>query len=195
MIAVVDSGGANIASVLFALERLNAGYVFTADPDVIQKASHVLLPGVGTAHHAMTALNKTDGLAQCIKNLKQPVMGICLGMQLLFEYSQEGEKPLLGIIKGRVENLKTKTLTVPHMGWNTIEKTKKNPLLDNIDNGSYFYFVHSYCADVSKYTIAQTVYDDAFSSIVTHNNFYGCQFHPERSGKAGEQLLKNFTRL
>jgi glutamine amidotransferase len=195
MIAVVDSGGANIASVLFALERLNAGYVFTADPDVIQKASHVLLPGVGTAHHAMTALNKTDGLAQCIKNLKQPVMGICLGMQLLFEYSQEGETPLLSIIKGRIEKFKTQVLTVPHMGWNTIEKTKQNPLLDNIDNGSYFYFVHSYRADVSKYTITQTLYDDSFSSIVAHDNFYGCQFHPERSGKAGEQLLKNFMRL
>lgn len=193
MIAIVDSGGANLASVIFAIERLGKPYVFTGDPDVIVKASHVLLPGVGAAATAMNKLNK-DGLAECLRILKQPVMGICLGMQLLFEWSAEGDVDLLGLLPARVKKFDMADLPVPHMGWNTLEIEKDNPLLKGLSK-PYVYFVHSYYAPVGPYTASWTEYGLPFSSVVNQDNIFGCQFHPERSGKDGAKILKNFTEL
>lgn len=195
-IAVIDSGGANIASVMFALNRLGRKGVLTSDPDQIEKAPHVILPGVGAAADAMNTLRKRDGLIDCIHNLKQPVLGICLGMQLLYDYSEEGNTDLLGAINGEVKHFqKQYDLTVPHMGWNKLIGLSEHALLNNLDDAPYFYFVHSYKAPISKHTIAGCEYGQNFTAIVARNNFMGCQFHPERSGKAGAQILENFLKL
>jgi glutamine amidotransferase len=194
MIAIVNSGGANLASVIFAIDRLEKPYVFTADPDVIAKASHVILPGVGTAGMAMKVLNE-NGLVECLRGLTQPVIGICLGMQLLFEHSEEGNVDLLGLLPARVKKFESASLPVPHMGWNRLETKRDNPLLKGLDVQPYVYFVHSYYAPVGDYTVAATDYAVPFSAMVNRGNIFGCQFHPERSGKTGAQILKNFTEL
>lgn len=194
MIAVVDSGGANVSSVLFALERLGVAPVFTADPDVIAKASHVVLPGVGAAAGAMDKLRER-GLCDCLKTLRQPVMGICLGMQLLFAHSQEGQADCLGLIPATVTKFDDSTLTVPHMGWNAVRQVKPSPLFAGVANESYVYFVHSFFAPLGVWTLGETDYGQAFSSVVQKDNFFGCQFHPERSGADGAKILENFTRL
>ncbi len=194
MIAIVNSGGANLASVIFAIERLGKPYVFTADPAVISAASHVILPGVGAAGMAMKIL-KESGLVECLRGLTQPVMGICLGMQLLFEHSAEGDVNLLGLLPARVSKFESTSLPVPHMGWNKLEIKQKNPLLEGLDKNPYVYFVHSYYAPLGDYTIASTDYGMPFSSVINRGNIFGCQFHPERSGKTGAQILKNFTEL
>jgi imidazole glycerol-phosphate synthase subunit HisH len=157
MIAIVDSGGANLASVIFAIERLNKPYIFTADPDQIAKASHVILPGVGAAGGAMKVL-KERGLIECLRALKQPVIGICLGMQLLFERSEEGDVPLLGLLPAKVRKFRDIALPVPHMGWNTFEAARASPLLKGLPENPYAYFVHSYYAPPGEYTLAQTTY-------------------------------------
>jgi glutamine amidotransferase len=192
-IAIVDSGGANLASVKFAIERLGSSFVFTGDPDVIARASHVILPGVGAAANAMKILRER-GLVECLRGLTQPVIGICLGMQLLFDWSAEGDTDLLGMLQGRVDKFET-ALPVPHMGWNTAMIGRDCPLLKNLPARPYFYFVHSYRVPVGDYTVAQTEYDEPFSSIVQQDNIFGCQFHPERSGRDGANLLKNFVEL
>ena len=194
MIAIVDSGGANLASVTFAIERLGKAYKFTADPEEIMRATHVILPGVGTAAVAMDILRRRD-LVECLVGLKQPVLGICLGMQLLFSWSAEGEVDMLGLLPGRIEKFNNRALNVPHMGWNTLSIVQKNPLLKNIPEQSYLYFVHSYRAPIGDFTAATTDYGGLFSSVVQHDNFFGCQFHPERSGANGAQILQNFTAL
>jgi len=195
MIAIVDSGGANISSVIFAIERLNKPYQFTADPDVIAKASHVILPGVGAAGAAMKIL-ESRGLPECLRSLSQPVMGICLGMQLLFEWSAEGAVDLLGLLPARVEKFEVENLPVPHMGWNTLDIARAgNPLLKGLPEKTYAYFVHSYYAPVGDYTVARTEYGAPFSAVVNSDNIFGCQFHPERSGKDGATIIKNFTEL
>ena len=195
MIAIVDSGGANLSSVMFALERLGAPHVFTGDPDVVRKASHVLLPGVGTAQAAMRALGKR-GMEECLKTLTQPVLGICLGMQILFRHSQEGAVDTLGLLPATVMRFPDDPLLpVPHTGWNTVAQTRANPLFQGIEDNAYFFFVHSFYAPLGCYTAGQTDYGAAFSSAVARDNFFGCQFHPERSGAAGAKLLQNFTRL
>lgn len=194
MIAIVDSGGANIASVMFAIERLGKPYQFTGDPDVIRKASHVILPGVGTAGAAMRTLNE-KGLTDCLRSLKQPVLGICLGMQLLFERSEEGAVSMLGLLPGVVTRFDNTCQTVPHTGWNTMTQQFPLPLFRNIPDNAYFFFVHSYYAPPGAFTAGQTDYGTLFSSVVTKDNFFGCQFHPERSGKTGAQLLQNFAGL
>ena len=192
MIVIIDSGGANIASVKFALERLGVESVLSSDADVIQNAERVILPGVGAAGAAMQKLNDY-GLVDCIRNLKQPVLGICLGMQLLFSKSDEGDVDLLDIIDGRVSHFdKAQCDVVPHMGWNTVSFKNDHSITKGLPDGSYFYFVHSYRADVSDSTIGETDYGTPFSAIVAQDNFIGCQFHPERSGEVGAQLLKNF---
>lgn len=195
MIAVIDSGGANIASVMFALERLGAKGVLTSDPAQIISAERVILPGVGAAAAAMEKLRALD-LIVCIRGLRQPVFGICLGMQLLFSHSEEGDADMLDVISGRVIRFnEAKSGIVPHMGWNTVRAVKDHPLLDGLSDESYFYFVHSYFAAPGDAAIGICEYGDAFSAVAVRDNFMGCQFHPERSGKAGAQILRNFLEI
>ena len=195
MIAIIDSGGANIASVQFALERLGAESVLTKDVKIIQSADKVLLPGVGAAPIAMQNLAEYE-LIDCIRGLTQPVMGICLGMQLLFAVSPEGNTPLLGIFDADCETFTpTQGRSVPHMGWNRLAKKQDHPLLAGVNEGAHVYFVHSYFAPVTAQTIAATNYGDDFTAIVAENNFMGCQFHPEKSGLVGAQILRNFLEM
>ena len=195
MIVIIDSGGANIASVQFALERLGAKSVLTKDVKMIRSADKVLLPGVGAAPIAMQNLTEY-GLIDCIRGLTQPVMGICLGMQLLFAVSPEGNTPLLGIFDADCETFApAQGRSVPHMGWNRLSKRQDHPLLAGVDEGAHVYFVHSYFAPVTAQTIATTIYGDEFAAIVAENNFMGCQFHPEKSGPVGEQILRNFLEM
>lgn len=193
-VAVVDSGGANISSVLHALRRLGAEPHFTADAAVIGAADHVILPGVGAAGQAMEAL-ANRGLDEVIRQLRQPVLGICLGMQLLFESSEEDDTQLLGLIPGRIQRLPEQVgLRVPHMGWNAIGNVQTDPLTKNLD-GSWFYFVHSFAAPSGTWTLSESRHGRPFSAIVRQGNFYGAQFHPERSAAAGAELLRNFLGI
>ena len=197
MIAIIDSGGANIASVRFALERLGVDSVLTADPAVISAAERVILPGVGAAPVAMAQLARA-GLVECIRGLTQPVLGICLGMQLLFERSEEGDTPLLGLVGGTCGAFNPGMgLTVPHMGWNRLlpHGEGRHPLLSGVGDGAHVYFVHSYAAPVSADTVASCSYGVDFTALVARGNFMGAQFHPERSGPVGARILGNFLAL
>ena len=189
MIAIIDGGGANFSSVQFALQRLGADAIVTSDIAVIKTASHVILPGVGTALRAMLLLQEKK-LVAVIRDLKQPVLGICLGMQLLFEFSAEGNVDCLGIIPGRVDAMQVSSpLIMPHMGWNRLQhSTRQSPLLQDIKEDNYFYFVHSYACPIVQHTVATAQHGKAFCAVVAKNNFYGVQFHPERSASA---LAKN----
>ena len=190
-IAVVNSGGANISSVLHALGRLGAEPNFTADAAVISAAERVILPGVGAAGRAMDVL-RTHGLVDVIRALRQPVLGICLGMQLLFESSEEDNTRLLGLIPARLAKLPAGAgLRVPHMGWNAIDNLKADPMTAKL-NGSWFYFVHSFAAPLGAWTLSASSHGSSFSAIVRQGNFYGVQFHPERSAAAGAKLLRRF---
>jgi len=194
-VVIIASGGANIASLQYALQRLDTASSVSADPDRIRTASHVILPGVGAAADAMMRLRKHH-LHSVIPTLKQPVLGICLGMQLLFESSEEGQAGCLGVIPGRASRLPSRPgLPVPHMGWNTVEALRPHPLLAGLKPGDYAYFVHSYALDVSDATLARTDYGSSFSACVQWRNFYGAQFHPERSAAVGARLLRNFLTL
>ena len=194
-VVVVNSGCANLSSVVFALERLGADVTVSDDVDVIRSAERVILPGVGSAGFAMKEL-ASRGLVDTLRSLEQPTMGICLGMQLLFDGSDEGDDPLLGIIKGQGRKFdESSGLIVPHMGWNDIRREKDDPLLAGIDDGACFYFVHSYFLPVAGYTLASSDYGESFSAVVRRDNFWGCQFHPERSADAGATILKNFLEL
>jgi len=190
-IAVVNSGGANIASVLHALRRLGADPKFTDDAADIRSADRVILPGVGAAGSAMEVLDR-QGLIPVIRQLTQPVLGICLGMQLLFESSEEDDARLLGLIPGRLTRLREgPRLRVPHMGWNAITNQAPDNLTESLD-GEWFYFVHSFAAPVSEWTLSTSTHGIEFSAIVRKGNFYGAQFHPERSAQAGARLLSGF---
>jgi imidazole glycerol-phosphate synthase subunit HisH len=194
-IVIVDNGGANIASLQFALQRLEAASAVSADPAAIRAASHVILPGVGAAADAMSRLRR-HGLEALIPTLQQPVLGICLGMQLLFEASQEGDARCLGIIPGRAARFaEAHDRPVPHMGWNTLEIRRPCALLTGLADGDYAYFVHSYALDLSDATVASTGYGAPFSACVQWRNFYGAQFHPERSAAVGARLLENFLAI
>lgn len=195
-VVLIDSGGANIASVLYALQRLDRAAVLSADPDVIAKAPHVILPGVGAARDAMGKLYARE-LVECIRGLTQPVIGICLGMQLLFSHSEEGDAAMLDMIAGDVRHfMPEEGKTIPHMGWNNVEIVGDHPLFKTVPDESFFYFVHSYYAPVGTYTQASCTYGtEKFSASVAQDNFMGCQFHPERSGAAGQQILKNFLEM
>ncbi|MDB6165711.1 MAG: hisH [Lacunisphaera sp.] len=194
MLAIVDSGGANISSVRFALERLGVRSELTADPAVIRSAERVILPGVGAASEGMKRL-EAKGLVDCVRGLTQPVLGVCLGMQLLFEESEEdGGVQTLGLIPGRVTLLPDSPgVTVPHMGWNTILTGKTVGLLDGIADDARFYFVHSYAGPVNAFTLASCDHGTPFAAMVQRGNFSGVQFHPERSGAPGARLLQNFV--
>jgi imidazole glycerol-phosphate synthase subunit HisH len=194
-LAIIDSGGANIASLQFAVQRLGVESDLTTDPARLRDATHVLLPGVGAAADCMGRL-QSAGLVDTIRSLRQPMLGICVGMQLLFESSEEGEVDCLGLLPGRVRRFVQKEdRPVPHMGWNQLEFKQRSPLLNDIASGDYVYFVHSYAAPVSELTLAATSYGDEFSAVVQRGNIYGAQFHPERSAKVGAQLLTNFLQL
>ena len=198
-IVIVASGGANIASLQFALERLDASSQVSADARRIRAASHVILPGVGAATDAMARLRRSR-LHEVIPGLTQPVLGICLGMQILFTRSHEGKgEPVacLGVMPGDVKAMKASPdAPVPHMGWNQITpKQADHTLLRGIEPGSYVYFVHGYAAPVGDTTVATADYGGTFAAIVGHRNFFGCQFHPERSGEVGSKVIANFLSL
>jgi glutamine amidotransferase len=196
-VVVIDSGGANLASLLFALRRLGAGAAVSTDAARIRSASHVLLPGVGAAHDAMARL-RASGLDQVLPLLEQPVLGICLGMQLLFDSSEEApggasDTRCLGIVPGKVQRMQVAPgMPVPHMGWNQLEHLAADPLFDGIGQGDYVYFVHSYAAPVAGRTLAACDYGGPFTAVVRQGNFRGVQFHPERSAAVGARLLGNF---
>lgn len=192
---VIDSGGANLASVLFALERLNAPATVTTNPDEVRSAKRVILPGVGAAADVMKRL-RAAGLVEVLPTLKQPVFGICVGMQVLFKSSEEGPVDCLGIIPDTVRKLRAAPgLPVPHMGWNTLITLRDDPLMEGITSNDYVYFVHSYAAPVSDVTLARTDYGTPVSAVVRRGNFWGAQFHPERSSITGSRVLANFLRL
>ena len=194
-VVIVDSGGANLASLGFALERLGARSRVSSDPATIVAAPRVLLPGVGSAGDAMQRL-RSAGLDRVLPGLRQPLLGICLGMQLLFERSAEDDAAGLGILPGRVERLQAAPgRPVPHMGWNTLEPCSVDPLLQDIPAGEHFYFVHSFAARPSMTTLATADYGGPVVAVAGRDNFRGVQFHPERSGAAGAKLLANFLRL
>jgi glutamine amidotransferase len=193
-VAIIDSGGANIASLRAALARLGADSVVTTDHGVIQRAPRVLLPGVGSAHNAMMRLRGT-GLEQLIPTLKQPLLGICLGMQLLFDRSEEGPVNCLGVIPGSIGKLQSEPgRPVPHMGWNQMTQVRPDPLLDGVSSLDYVYFVHSFAAPTSSATVAITDYGVALTAVARRDNFCGTQFHPERSGVVGARILANFLK-
>jgi glutamine amidotransferase len=194
-VAIIDSGGANLASLQFALDRLGARSIVSSDPAVIAAAPRVLLPGVGAAADAMRRLRAT-GLDRLIPRLQVPLLGICLGMQLLFEHSAEGDTSCLGVLGGRVERLiAAPDMPVPHMGWNTLDQIGADPLLQGIEAASYLYFVHSYAAAVAASTLATVRYGRAMAAVIRQENFRGVQFHPERSAAAGARILRNFLTL
>lgn len=193
-VAVIDSGGANIGSVCYALERLGVSAALTADVAVIQAAERVILPGVGAAVPAMARLHEL-GLVATIRGLRQPLLGICLGMQLLFERSEEGAVECLGLLPGVVRKLTAAAgIRVPHMGWNRLKPCGESPLLAGITTGSQAYFVHSYAAPVSADCIASCEHGQIFAAMVERGNVAGTQFHPERSAAVGAQILKNFLQ-
>lgn len=194
-LAIIDSGGANIASLRYAIERLGVESDLTTDPARLRAASHVILPGVGAASDCMARLEKAN-LVDTIRTLEQPLLGICVGMQLLFESSEEGGVRCLGLMPGRVQRFADREgLPVPHMGWNQLTLSQPSPLFDEIQNGDYVYFVHSYAAPLGAHSIASSEYGAPFTAVVQRGNVYGAQFHPERSARIGSLLLRNFLRL
>ncbi len=199
-VVIIDTGCANVSSVKFAIERLGYDVTISKDPAVVLDADKLFLPGVGTASEAMKNLEERD-LIELVKKVEKPLLGICLGMQLLGKLSQEkGQKAdeiveCLGLCDGEVRLLQTGDLPLPHMGWNTVSANPGHPLFKDIEEGEYFYFVHSFAMPVGDYTIAQCDYGNPFSAAVQTGNYYGVQFHPERSSKAGSKLIQNFLEL
>lgn len=191
-VAIIDGGGANIASLNFALERLGYRGELTTDAGLIRDAERVILPGVGDAADAMRRLRDT-ALDKVIPELTQPVLGICLGLQLLFDASDENDTRCLGILTGAAHRFDaSEELSVPHMGWNQIVARRQDALLNDIPDGAYFYFVHSYAVGVGEDTLATADYGIPFTAVARRDNFMATQFHPERSGTHGAQLLRNF---
>ncbi|AXR07112.1 imidazole glycerol phosphate synthase subunit HisH [Salinimonas sediminis] len=196
-IVIVNTGCANISSVRFALERLGVTVEVSDQDSVIKAADKVFLPGVGTASAAMQSIH-TKKLGATLQSLTQPVLGVCLGMQMMVQSSAEskmGDIDCLGLMPGQVKRLQANGQRLPHMGWNTVTSTGNNPLFAGIADHTYFYFVHSFAVPVYEHTLASCEYGQPFSAAIGHNNFYGVQFHPERSGDAGAQLLTNFVNL
>ena len=192
-VAIIDSGGANIASLLYAFERLGMAAELTTDAATIRAADRVVLPGVGAAADAMQRLRDAQ-LIDVIRQLEQPVLGICLGMQLLCDASEEEDVECLGIIPGVAHKLPVVSGNpVPNMGWCETHHVASHSLLEGIADGAYFYFLHSYAIPRSEHTLAVAAHAHEFSAIIGDNNFAGAQFHPERSSRAGAQLLRNFV--
>jgi len=194
MIVVIDYKAGNLYNVGNALRHLGAEFVFSGDPGVVQKASKVILPGVGSASPAMDSLQQL-GLVPVLKDLSVPFLGICLGLQLLFERSDEEQTECLAILPGTVQRFESTHLKVPHIGWNQVCCTESSPLFEGIPDRSSFYFVHSYYGPVSdELTKGTTDYGGCFSSVVAKRNYSGVQFHPERSGELGLKVLLNFLK-
>jgi imidazole glycerol-phosphate synthase subunit HisH len=192
---IVDSGGANLASLRYALERLGARSHVSRDAATIASAARVILPGVGAAGHAMARL-RAAGLTGVLQTLEQPVLGICLGMQLLLALSEEGRTECLGLLPHAVLRLSSAPgRPVPHMGWNQLCRLRPDPLLEGVPDGAWAYFVHSYAAPLTEHTLASAEYGAALSAVVRRGNFWGTQFHPERSASAGARVLENFLRI
>lgn len=195
MIAIVDTGGANHASIQNALERLGRESEVTLDREKLASASHLILPGVGHAAHAMQRLRETE-LAPFLRTQKKPLLGICLGMQILFGSSDEGDVECLGLLPGRVSLMQPSgNFRVPHMGWSQLNLQCKSTLLNGISTDAYFYFVHSYKIPQSATTVATARSSQSIPAVIEFDNVFATQFHPERSGEAGGQLLKNFIQL
>ena len=194
-VVVIGSCGSNLASLGFALKRLGVDAPVTEDPERVRRATHVILPGVGAAAAGMTRL-AAAGLAEVVPTLTQPVLGICLGMQLLFAGSDEEDTKCLGVIDARVTKLpQSGDLPVPQMGWNQLEVVADSALLAGVEPGAFAYFIHSYAAPLGGFTRAITRYGVPFSAVIEHGNYFGTQFHPERSAKVGAQVLDNFVKI
>jgi glutamine amidotransferase len=194
-VVLVDWGGGNIGSVRYALERIGARAVLSTDADTIANAARVILPGVGAAAPAMRRLRELD-LIDTLRTLQAPLLGICLGMQLLYESLEEGEVEGLGLLRGRIERMPASNgLRVPHMGWNRLRLQTPSPLLDGIEEGEWAYFVHSYAAPLTEDTLARCEHGVAFTAIASRGGCFGAQFHPERSASTGQKLLKNFIAM
>lgn len=192
MIVIIDYDAGNTRSVMNALDRLGADYLLSHDQDQIKRADKIIFPGVGHAGAAMDALKKKK-LVDTIKSLSQPVLGICVGMQLLAEASEEGETECLGIAPGTVKKFDDQQVEkVPHMGWNEIQKPKEDVLFTSVNEGSHLYFVHSYYLPSSELDIATCDYQVSFAAAIKIDNFWGVQFHPEKSGKIGAKIIDNF---
>lgn len=191
-VAVVDAGGANIGSVRFALERLGVQATLTGDARLIRQADRVILPGVSTAGMVMGRLRELD-LVETLRTLEAPLLGVCVGMQLLYESSEEGDVECLGLLPGRVAKLPaSKDIRVPHMGWNTLQPRRVTSLSQGIEAGGHAYFVHSYAAPVTPDCVASSEHGVEFSAVVQRGRVAGAQFHPERSAAVGTRLLQNF---
>ncbi|EIM02056.1 imidazole glycerol phosphate synthase, glutamine amidotransferase subunit [Rhodanobacter thiooxydans] len=194
-VVLVDAGGTNIGSVRYALQRLGVDAALTADAATIRAADKVILPGVGAAGPGMARLHEL-GLVELLRSLQQPVLGVCLGMQLLCAHSEEGGTECLGLIPAPVRRFtEAPGLRVPHMGWNRLSVRRPHPLLAGLGDDDQAYFVHSYAVPVGDWTLATADYGGAFSAVIAHGNFHGMQFHPERSAAVGARLLKNFLEL
>lgn len=193
-VVIIDTSCANLSSLKFAIERLGYQVSASYDEAEIKSADKVFLPGVGAAGAAMEIINER-GIPEVVKSLTQPVLGICLGMQLMTDFSEEGNVDCIGLVPGRVSPIKAEGLRLPHMGWNTLSTINEHPIFANISKEDYFYFVHSLCVDPSQYTLATCDYGQSFAASIHNNNFVGVQFHPERSGKPGAKLLKNFLEM
>jgi glutamine amidotransferase len=193
-VALVDAGGANLGSVRYALARLGVTPRIVRDADGLAGATRIILPGVGAAAPAMRAL-RAGGLYDALRELETPVLGICLGMQLLYEHSEEGGVDCLGLLPGVVQRMRPAPgVRIPHMGWNRLRLRPgpRTPLLAGIADGDHAYFVHSYAAPVGAACIAAATHGDAFAAVVHHGRVAGAQYHPERSAAAGARLLRNF---
>ncbi|MFC4892754.1 imidazole glycerol phosphate synthase subunit HisH [Pseudofrancisella aestuarii] len=195
MIAIIDCCGSNFASIKYAFEKLGQEILLTHDAEEIKKADCVILPGVGHAKSAMENL-RLYGLDTVISQLKQPVLGICLGMQIMYSHSEEGDTECLGIFNEKVKSFrKTQGFSIPHMGWNSLQNINKDHFLfQNIAEDDFVYFVHSFYAEINDYSLATNDYINNFTAIVNKDNFYGIQFHPEKSGAIGMRLLQNFIK-
>ncbi len=194
-IALVKCGGANFGSVQYALERIGVEAIVTDNAELIQKADKVILPGVGSAQAAMQRIAQHN-LSDTLKNLQQPTLAICLGMQVLCESSVEGDTQCLGIIPAQVQAMQTgKGLRVPHMGWNQVSYQENHPLFKNIAQDDYAYFVHGFSVPVNGYTIALSTHGETFSAAMQYRNYFAVQYHPERSGQHGFKILENFINL
>jgi imidazole glycerol-phosphate synthase subunit HisH len=194
-VAVIKLGVGNTASVMFALERLGARAALSDDPVRIAEADRLILPGVGAAAHAMQLLAAKQ-LVDVVTQFPRPLLGICLGQQLLYESSEEGAAQGLGMLPGRVSQLAASpSAPAPHMGWSRLRVERTHPLLDGVANGDYAYFAHSYICPLSTATLARAAYGADFSAVVGQGNVFGCQFHPERSGAVGARVLANFLSL